>query len=111
MPGRLEGRIAIVSGSNSGIGRAISLAYGREGATVVCASRRPESATQSETENTNDLIVKNGGKAIYVKMTFSETESVDNMVKEVVEKFGRIDIWVNVAGAGMSNWRTSNVPC
>lgn len=99
MPGRLQGRVAIVTGSNSGIGRGIALAFGEEGAKVICANRQAESKDEKEKDiTTNDLINKNGGEAVFMKLEFTDAKSVDSFMQEVVEKYGRIDVLVNNAG-------------
>lgn len=95
MPGRLEKKIAIVTGSSSGIGRAISLAFAREGATVVCSDISTVSRNEASKEpeiSTHDLISKEGGKAIFVKASVAKPEEVEALVKKTVEKFGRLDM-------------------
>ena len=94
--GRLQGKVAVVTGSNSGIGRAIAIAYGGEGVIVICASRRPEA--QEGDLPTHEQIKKNGGKAEFHHLQFTETESIDNLIKKVVKEHGRIDVWVSNAG-------------
>ncbi|KAJ8116495.1 hypothetical protein ONZ43_g4430 [Nemania bipapillata] len=101
---RLLGKIAIVTGSSSGLGRAIALAYSGEGAHLVCADLRPDARADVEAElsvTTHELIKKNGGRAIYVQTDVSSSEAVENLVKKAVEEYGRIDILVNNAGISL----------
>jgi NAD(P)-dependent dehydrogenase (short-subunit alcohol dehydrogenase family) len=101
MSGRLSGKVAIITGCNSGIGRAIALRYAKEGAKIVCANRTEASRTSWEMgATTNELIKKNGGEAIFIKTSVADTQSVNSLVKQVVDMYGRIDILVNVAGCG-----------
>lgn len=98
MPGRLEGKIAIVTGASSGLGRATSLTFAREGASVVCSDLRETSRTEAEKEPTHELIKKNGGTAIFVKCDTSKEAEVEAVVQTAVKEFGRLDIMVNNAG-------------
>lgn len=99
MSGRLEGRIAIVTGCNSGIGRAIAVAYGREGAKVICANRNAQSQDPKEQKiTTHDLINKEGGEAIFTKVEIVDLQSVKTLFKEVTRRFARVDILVNAVG-------------
>ena len=102
MPGRLQDKVAIVTGASSGIGRAIALRYSEEGAQVVCADitekARAEGPAEEGSINTHDLITKQGGKATYVKVDVTVPEQVENVVKKAVEWGGRLDIMVNNAG-------------
>ena len=91
--GKLEGKIAIVTGSGKGIGRDAALAIAAEGATVVTVAR-----TQSDLDETVKMIKDAGGKAISIARDLTDGEQVADMVKTVVDKFGRIDILVNNAG-------------
>lgn len=90
MPGRLQGRIAIVTGGASSIGRAICLTYAEEGAKVVVADMRSDSRAPGESTPTHEEIKKNGGEAIYIETDVTKLESVEAVVKQTVEKYGRL---------------------
>ncbi|KAI1364132.1 hypothetical protein F5Y08DRAFT_328857 [Xylaria arbuscula] len=101
---RLVGKVAIVTGSSSGLGRAIALSYSQEGAFVVCADLKPEARVDVESEvavNTDDLIRRNGGSAIYVKADMTVAADVEELVQETVRQFGRLDIMINNAGISL----------
>lgn len=92
---RLQDKIAIVTGASSGIGRAISLRYAREGAKVVCADISDTARSQVPEEEeiaTHDLITKEGGHAIFVQTDVGDAGQVESLVKTAVDKFGRIDM-------------------
>ena len=95
--GKLEGKIAIVTVSGKGIGRYASLAIAAEGATVVTVAR-----TQSDLDETVKRIEDAGGTAISLSRDLTDGEQVADMVKTVVDKYGRIDILVNNAGVSDS---------
>ena len=91
---QLENKVAIVTGSSLGIGRAIAVAFGKEGASVTVDYRsHPEEAEEAVAE-----IEKAGGKAISIQADVSKPEDVKNLVRKTVEEFGRLDIMVNNAG-------------
>ena len=91
--GRLDGKVALVTGAASGIGRATALAFAREGAKVVIAD-----IAVREGPETVRMIQKAGGEAIFVKADVSQEAEVDALVKETVERYGRLDCAVNNAG-------------
>jgi len=103
MPGRLESKVAIITGASSGIGRATSLTFAREGAAIVCGDLRETSRKETEDEPTHQLIQKNGGKAIFVKCDTSKAEEVEALFQKAVQEYGRVDILVNNAGIAVES--------
>ena len=89
---RLQGKVAIVTGSTSGIGIGIAKLYAAEGAKVVICGRRAEKG-----QAVVDEIVKAGGEASYHYMDITDTASIESLMKDTVEKYGKIDILVNNA--------------
>ena len=90
--GRLDDKVAIVTGAGRGIGRAIAIEYAREGASVVVASRTP-----STVESVVAEIEAAGGTAFGVTVDVGERDQIERMVADAVERFGRIDVLVNNA--------------
>jgi len=95
---RFQGKVAIVTGASRGIGKATALALAREGAGVVVAART-ESAGQlpGTIHETAREIAALGGQALAIRTDVSDEESVGAMVRQTIERFGRIDILVNNA--------------
>jgi 3-oxoacyl-[acyl-carrier protein] reductase len=93
MKKQLAVKVAIVTGASRGIGRAISIALAKEGATVVLAARSIQ-----KLEQTARQVTKEGGKAQIVVTELTDEESIKNLVRATKEKFGRLDILVNNAG-------------
>jgi glucose 1-dehydrogenase len=91
---RLENKVAVVTGSSSGIGEAIALAFAAEGAAVVVNYSRHEDAAQKVL----DKIENAGGKGLVVGADVSDPKEVEAMVQQAVGTFGRLDIMVNNAG-------------
>ena len=90
---KLSGKVAIVTGGSSGIGKAISLAYAKEGAKVVVAARNAE-----RSQAVVDEIKKNGGDALFVKTDVLVESDIKALVEKTVAQYGQIDILVNNAG-------------
>jgi NAD(P)-dependent dehydrogenase (short-subunit alcohol dehydrogenase family) len=92
--GRLEGKVAIVTGAGSGIGREVAVEFAREGARVVVNDRRSDGLG----EETAAMIADAGGRALYVDADISAEKDVERLVRTAVDTFGRLDIFVNNAG-------------
>jgi len=92
--GRLDGRIAIVTGASRGIGRAIAVELAREGAKVALNYQSSEAMAQEVA----DEIRKAGGECMLAKANVADAEQARAMVKSVVQKWARLDIMVNNAG-------------
>ena len=93
MEKRLDAKVAIVTGASRGIGRAISLAFAGEAATIVLAAR-----AMDKLKETAEEVTTTGGKAHIIPTELTDDISIKNLIKETGEKFGRIDILVNNAG-------------
>ncbi len=91
---RLDGKVAIVTGGNSGIGKGIAVMFAKQGAKVVIAGRNEKRGEESVKE-----ITDNGGEAIFVKTEVGDSESVQKLINTAVEKYGKLDIMVNNAGS------------
>lgn len=90
----LKGKVAIVTGSSGGIGAAIALALAKEGSLVVIDYHsHPEGA-----EKVKEKIVGLGSDALIVQADVSKPADLQKLVNGAVQKFGRLDIWVNNAG-------------
>ncbi len=97
--GRLEGKVAIVTGGDSGIGRAVALAFAREGADVVLSYLDGEGEDGDETAR---LVEEAGRRAIKVPGDLVEEAACDALVNRTVEELGRIDVLVNNAAYQMA---------
>jgi NAD(P)-dependent dehydrogenase (short-subunit alcohol dehydrogenase family) len=95
MSNLLAGKVAIVTGASSGIGRAIAQSFAAEGASVVIADVVAEPLEGGE--STLDLIVRSGGVATYQKTDVASWEDVDALVGQTVARHGRLDVMVNNA--------------
>ena len=99
---RLKDKVAIVTGSSSGFGRAIAKAFAAEGAKIVCTDLRPEARQEGYEEdlkfNTDEAIRKAGGDAIFVKCDVTKVDEVKAVVEAAVNKYGKLDIMMANAG-------------
>jgi len=91
--GRLDNKIAIVTGGNSGIGRATAMLFCKEGAKVVIAGRR-----DAENKRVVAEINEQGGEVTAVQADVSKYEDCKRIVDETIRKYGRVDVLVNNAG-------------
>ena len=91
---RLSGKVALITGGGTGIGRAIALAFAREGASVALAGRRLEKLREVTSE-----VEKQGSSGIAIECDVTRGREVERAVRETVKKFGRLNVLVNCAGA------------
>jgi 3-oxoacyl-[acyl-carrier protein] reductase len=91
---RLKGRIALVTGAASGLGKGIAIAFAREGANVIAADKVEEVCAAEVLAG----IRAHGGEALFVQTDVSDETSVRSMVDAALTRFGRVDILVNNAG-------------
>lgn len=90
-----KGKVVIVTGAGKGLGRAISVAFAREGAVVVLAEI--DTVTGKETESE---INSSGGSAYFIRTDVRQPNEIVDLVKETFDRSGRIDILINNAGIG-----------
>jgi NAD(P)-dependent dehydrogenase (short-subunit alcohol dehydrogenase family) len=93
--GRLAGKVAIITGASSGIGRACLELFGREGAKVVGAAR-----TESKLQEGLDNVQSAGGEGIIIPADLEDTSSQERIVQAALDAFGQVDVLVNNAGVG-----------
>jgi NAD(P)-dependent dehydrogenase (short-subunit alcohol dehydrogenase family) len=91
----LEGKVALVIGGGTGIGRGIALEFARAGADIAVASRRLAVLKEVEKD-----VISLGRRSLTVQTDITKRKDVDNLVQKVSDEFGMIDILVNSAGAG-----------
>ncbi len=91
----LEGKVAIITGAGSGIGKAAAELFAKEGAKVVVSD-----INEANGKSAVDEIKKNGGEAFFIKADSSKPEDNEALIKQTVEKYGALDIAVNNAGIG-----------
>ena len=91
--GRLEGKVAVITGGNSGVGAATAKLFAREGAKVVISARR-----EAQLEAVAAEIREAGGEVLPVVTDISKAEDADNLIAKTMEAYGKIDVLVNNAG-------------
>jgi NAD(P)-dependent dehydrogenase (short-subunit alcohol dehydrogenase family) len=96
--GRVEGKVAMVTGSTYGIGEAIARVLAREGAVSIITGR-----SQEEGKKVVEEITSTGGRAEYYPLDVTDEKRIEDVTKAVHEKYGRIDILVNNAGVAGPN--------
>lgn len=94
--GKLKGKNALITGGDSGIGRAVAVAFAKEGANVAIAYL--DEAEDIDANKTVELIEKHGGKAKKIRIDISEEENCEMLIDNVIQEFGSLNILVNNAG-------------
>jgi NAD(P)-dependent dehydrogenase (short-subunit alcohol dehydrogenase family) len=97
--GRLEGKAAVITGGDSGIGRAVALAFAREGADVLISYLEEE---EPDAQETAQVVEEAGKRAIKVPGDISEEAQCQALVQRAVDEFGKIDVLVNNAAHQMT---------
>lgn len=90
---KLENKVVVITGGNSGVGEATAKLFAKEGATVVISARRVEALQKVENE-----IKEMGGKVLSVPTDISNVEACESLIETAVKEFGKIDVLVNNAG-------------
>ena len=91
--GKLSGKVAIITGATSGIGKATALVFAEEGADVVITGRRAELGARVE-----DEIRQKGARALFIEADHTEADDCSRVVEQTLIQFGRVDILFNNAG-------------
>lgn len=93
----MAGKVAIVTGASSGIGRATAVTFGKTGASVVVVARRADKGEESV-----HLVKEAGGEAVFIQADVTKASDIEAMVQKTVETYGRLDYAFNNAGSGTS---------
>jgi len=100
MPGHVEGKVALITGGASGIGRATALTFAREGAKLIIADMNADGGQQ-----TVHMITEHGGEAIFVRTDVSQAVEVQALISKALETYGRLDCAHNnaeISGTGVA---------
>lgn len=100
----MKGRVAVVTGAASGIGRATAEEFAANGAVSVFADINLDGA-----QSAADVVMQNGGKACAIKLDVRKYPEIEEVIKSVIDRFGHIDYWINVAGGYAGRIRNKDV--
>ena len=104
--GRLSGKAAVITGGDSGLGRAVAIAYAREGADVLISYLEED----DDAQETARLVEDAGRRAVLVRGDISDAQHCRDIVARAVEEFGRVDILVNNAAYQMTHESLEEIP-
>ena len=104
--GRLDGRVAIITGAGQGVGRGVARRFAREGASVVVAELNPKTGAAVAAEITEEL----GGQAVFQPTDVMQQDDIEAMVERAVSEFGTVHILVNNAYVAGSFGRFEHKP-
>src|SRR5271167_4879463 len=102
--GKLEGKVAVITGAASGMGRATALRFAKEGAAVVVADLNSQEGEATVTE-----IAAGGGRAVFHHTDVASDAGIKTMIDRAVSEFGRLDITYNNAGIGGATGRLEEI--
>jgi NAD(P)-dependent dehydrogenase (short-subunit alcohol dehydrogenase family) len=98
--GKLKGKVAIITGGDSGIGRAVAIAFAKEGADMLL-SFLPEE--QADADEVATVIEQSGGRVVKVPGDIQQVSTIQSLISTAISRFGHLDIVVNNAGYQMSH--------
>jgi NAD(P)-dependent dehydrogenase (short-subunit alcohol dehydrogenase family) len=104
--GRLAGKAAVITGGDSGIGRAVAIAYAREGADVLISYLNED----DDASDTAEWVRKAGAKAVLVRGDVSDPQHCRDIIAKAVEEFGKVDVLVNNAAYQMTRESLEEIP-
>jgi NAD(P)-dependent dehydrogenase (short-subunit alcohol dehydrogenase family) len=104
--GRLEGKVALITGADSGIGRAVAIAFAREGADLIIGYLDEH----EDAQDTQRIVEEAGRKCVLVPGDLSQKAACDGLVAKAVAEFGRIDVLVNNAAFQMTHESLDDIP-
>jgi NAD(P)-dependent dehydrogenase (short-subunit alcohol dehydrogenase family) len=105
--GRLQGRVALITGADSGIGRAVALCYAKEGADILFAHLKEEKEDADETVR---LVESAGRRAVAVPSDIRKRDFCQKLVDQTISRFGRLDILVNNAAYQRTYAKLEDIP-
>lgn len=104
--GKLEGKVAVITGGDSGIGRAVAIAYAREGADLVISYL----CEHEDAQETERLVKEAGRQCVLVPGDLADKAQCEEVIRQAIDTFGRIDILVNNAAEQMTYKTLEEIP-